>query len=84
MAEQFAWKNSSKVAIFWWCGLFVASAWFSPALLAAPLVLLAYRQWLKAKLGGVTGDCLGAGIEVSESALLLIAVLGAGIIAALS
>ena len=84
MAEQFAWKNSSKVAIFWWSALFAISAWFSPALLAAPLVLLAYRQWLKAKLGGVTGDCLGAGIEISESALLLIAVLGAGIIGAIS
>ncbi|WP_027468302.1 adenosylcobinamide-GDP ribazoletransferase [Deefgea rivuli] len=84
MAEQFAWKNSSKVAIFWWSVLFATSAWFSPALLAAPLVLLAYRQWLKAKLGGVTGDCLGAGIEVSESALLLITVLGTGIIGAIS
>lgn len=84
MAEQFAWKNSRKVAIFWWSVLLAISAWFSPALLAAPLVLLVYRQWLKAKLGGVTGDCLGAGIEVSESALLLICVLSAGIIAALS
>jgi adenosylcobinamide-GDP ribazoletransferase len=83
MAEQFAWKNSSKVAVVWWCTLFALSAWLSPALMMTPLVLLAYRQWLKAKLGGVTGDCLGAGIEVSESALLLIAVLGTGIIALL-
>ncbi|WP_374220721.1 hypothetical protein [Deefgea sp. CFH1-16] len=28
----------------------------------------------------MTGDCLGAGIEICESGLLLIAVLGAGII----
>jgi adenosylcobinamide-GDP ribazoletransferase len=83
MAEQFAWKKNSTLAVFWGLVLLAASAWFSPALLAAPMVLIAYRQWLKAKLGGVTGDCLGAGIEVSESAMLLIAVLGTGIIGAI-
>ncbi len=84
MAEQFAWKNSRKVALFWWSALLAISAWFSPLLLTAPLVLIAYRQWLKAKLGGVTGDCLGAGIEISETILLLNCVIGTGIIAALS
>jgi adenosylcobinamide-GDP ribazoletransferase len=81
MAEQFAWKNNRQSAVFWYGALVAASAWLNPILLVAPLVILAYRQWLKAKIGGVTGDCLGAGIEISESALLLICVLGAGIIA---
>ena len=80
MAEQFAWQNQRLLALCWWLALLLATALLSPALLIAPLVLLAYRQWLKAKLGGVTGDCLGAGIEICESGLLLIAVLGAGII----
>ncbi|MBM5572466.1 MULTISPECIES: adenosylcobinamide-GDP ribazoletransferase [Deefgea] len=83
MAEQFAWKNSRNAALCWWSTLLTASAYLSPVLLIAPLVLVAYRQWLKAKIGGVTGDCLGAGIEISESGLLLIAVVGTGIIAAI-
>ena len=81
MAEQFAWKNNRYSAVFWYGALLAASAWLKPILLIAPLVILAYRQWLKAKIGGVSGDCLGAGIEISESALLLICVLGTGIIA---
>nr|WP_314901716.1 adenosylcobinamide-GDP ribazoletransferase [uncultured Deefgea sp.] len=83
MPEQFAWKNSSRAALCWWGTLLAVSAYLSPLLLIAPLVFIAYRQWLKAKIGGVTGDCLGAGIEISESALLLIAVLGTGIIGAI-
>jgi adenosylcobinamide-GDP ribazoletransferase len=28
--------------------------------------------WLKVRLGGVTGDCLGAGVEVTEAALVVL------------
>jgi adenosylcobinamide-GDP ribazoletransferase len=31
---------------------------------------LLWRGWLKRKLGGMTGDCLGAGIEICEILLL--------------
>lgn len=83
MAEQFTWQKSRRAALCWWLALLAASAYFCPVILLAPLILVGYRQWLNVKLGGVTGDCLGAGIEISESALLLMAVLGTGIIAAI-
>ena len=38
--------------------------------LLAPLAGLFWWGWLKRKLGGMTGDCLGAGIEVCEILLL--------------
>ncbi|WP_287878956.1 adenosylcobinamide-GDP ribazoletransferase [Aquitalea sp.] len=46
------------------------SWWLAPALLLAPLTGLLWRTWLKHKLGGMTGDCLGAGIEICELLLL--------------
>jgi len=49
------------------------SAWLAPPLLAAPLAGLAWWGYLKRKLGGMTGDCLGAGIELCEIALLALA-----------
>ncbi|MCW3480291.1 adenosylcobinamide-GDP ribazoletransferase [Neisseriaceae bacterium JH1-16] len=50
------------------------SAWLAPVLLAAPLAGLAWWAFLKYRLGGMTGDCLGAGIECSEMLLLLLLV----------
>jgi adenosylcobinamide-GDP ribazoletransferase len=46
-------------------------------LLLAPLAGLCWWAYLKRKLGGMTGDCLGAGIEVCESLLLLALVVAA-------
>jgi adenosylcobinamide-GDP ribazoletransferase len=43
------------------------------ALLVVPLIALFWR-W---RLGGITGDCIGASVEVSETLLLAILVLGA-------
>ncbi len=48
---------------------------FHPPLAIAPLVILALSLWFRRKLGGVTGDVHGAGIELTETALLLAAVL---------
>ena len=57
--------------ILWGAALSLASAWAAPNLLSAlvvvPLVALFWR-W---RLGGISGDCLGASIEVTESLLLL-------------
>lgn len=43
--------------------------------LAALLILWLWRHMLQQRVGGMNGDTLGAGIEYSESALLLVALL---------
>jgi adenosylcobinamide-GDP ribazoletransferase len=75
--ERFAWRPHWPS--FWLCTLLLAaaSAWLAPVLLLAPLAGLFWWAYLKRKLGGMTGDCLGAGIEVCESLLLLALVVAA-------
>lgn len=58
-----------------WTALLVAAAWASPSLLAAPLVFLFWAWWLSRKIGGISGDGHGAGIEIGESLLLAAALL---------
>ncbi|WCM25542.1 adenosylcobinamide-GDP ribazoletransferase [Sphingomonas sp. QA11] len=53
------------------CGVVV----FAPALAATPLLILGWGLWLKRRIGGVTGDCHGAGIELVETALLSVLVI---------
>lgn len=75
MAEVFAWRSPRFGTA---TGLFLlAASWqLSPFLLAMPIVILQYRRWLKHTLGGMSGDCLGAGIEVMELTGLALACLG--------
>ena len=54
-----------------WAALLLAVAAFAPALLATPLLVLGWAAWLRRNVGGVTGDCHGAGIELVESGLLV-------------
>jgi adenosylcobinamide-GDP ribazoletransferase len=70
MGERFAWHIGNGDIGLWLLLLALASFW-SPALLAAPLLILAWRAYLLRRLGGMTGDALGAGVEWLESALLL-------------
>ena len=56
----------------WFLLLLFLSAIFAPILLLAPFVLWAWKAFLESKVGGMNGDCLGAGIEVCEVALLLL------------
>ena len=68
--ERFAWQPpwaTQGVSLLALLGL---SAWLAPSLLSAPLAGLLWWGYLKRKLGGMTGDCLGAGIEVCEILLL--------------
>jgi adenosylcobinamide-GDP ribazoletransferase len=58
-----------------WAALLLAAAWVSPSLLAMPLVLVGWGWWLRGRLGGISGDGHGAGIEVTESGLLLAALI---------
>jgi adenosylcobinamide-GDP ribazoletransferase len=58
-----------------WGALLLAAAWVSPSLLAAPLIFAIWGWWLLRKIGGISGDGHGAGIEIGESLLLAAAVL---------
>lgn len=74
LGERFAWNIAWPGMGTWAVLLALASLW-APALLAAPLLILGWRAWLRARLGGMTGDALGAGVEWVESGLLLALVL---------
>lgn len=63
-----------------WMAAVLAAALLVPALLASILVIALWEVWLKRRIGGISGDGHGAGIEVTESALL-IAILATGAIA---
>jgi adenosylcobinamide-GDP ribazoletransferase len=81
--ERFSWQLSVGWIVFWTALLLAASVAIAPVLCAAPLVIAAWGGWLKVRLGGMTGDCLGAGVEVTETALLLLVALTSGAVAGL-
>jgi adenosylcobinamide-GDP ribazoletransferase len=60
--------------LFWSLAL-AAAAWVSPSLLVAPLTFFLWGWWLSRKIGGISGDGHGAGIEIGESLLLAAALL---------
>ncbi len=57
--------------VAWMIVLLGASVLLAPILCVAPLVIAGWGYWLKKRLGGMTGDCLGAGIEVCETVLIV-------------
>ncbi|HTG38757.1 adenosylcobinamide-GDP ribazoletransferase [Sphingomonas sp.] len=57
--------------LFAWAGGLIALCVVLPPLAITPLVLLALGAWFKRRIGGVTGDVHGAGIELTETALLV-------------
>ena len=73
--ERFSWQLNVGWIVFWTVVLLAASAVFAPILCAAPLAIAAWGVWLNWRLGGTTGDCLGAGVEVTELVLLYALVL---------
>jgi adenosylcobinamide-GDP ribazoletransferase len=77
--ERFAWQIPGGWIAFWMLALTAASLTLAPLLCTAPLVIAAWGVWLKARLGGMTGDCLGAGVEVTETALLVLVALTSGV-----
>ena len=72
--ESFAWKTNNAFIIGSALVLLAVCIVLAPSLSAAPLVLALWWTFLRYRVGGMTGDCLGAGIEVSEIGLLLITV----------
>ncbi len=72
--EQFAWRIPDNAVWLWGAGLLLLS-WISvslPFALIAIASLLLWRAFLQWRLGGMSGDCLGAGIEYCECAMLLV------------
>lgn len=70
--ERFTWQLSVAWVVFWTVLLLAASVAVAPVLCVAPVVIGAWGVWLKVRLGGMTGDCLGAGVEVTETVLLVL------------
>ena len=70
--ERFAWSPRVGAIVAWTTALLLASGVFAPVLCLGLVVLLAWGAWLKARVGGMTGDCLGAGVEVTEIVLLVL------------
>jgi adenosylcobinamide-GDP ribazoletransferase len=56
-----------------WILLLLGASAILPVLLAGPLVVLVLGVWFRRRVGGMTGDVHGAGIELVEAALLLAA-----------
>jgi adenosylcobinamide-GDP ribazoletransferase len=54
-----------------WALVLGATAVALPALLVTPVLVLGFGLWLRWRVGGVSGDCHGAGIELVEIGLLL-------------
>jgi len=71
--ETFAWQVSRRSLWLWAVLLFTLSTWVATFWFACVAVcsLLLWRSYLKWRLGGMTGDCLGAGIEYCECLMLL-------------
>lgn len=72
--ETFAWQIPENTLWIWGVclalfSLFAVSLSF---MLIALLSLVLWRSYLKWRLGGMSGDCLGAGIEYCECAMLLL------------
>ena len=70
---SFACHVSQNMLWIWGALLFVLTLFTVSLLFAAAVItfLLLWRAYLKWRLGGMTGDCLGAGIEYCESLMLL-------------
>ena len=71
--ERFAWQISRRTPALW-CGLLLAVSYaISPSMaIAGPLAIGAWWWFLARRLGGMSGDCLGAGVELVEAMLLAV------------
>jgi adenosylcobinamide-GDP ribazoletransferase len=62
-----------------WDALLLAAAWRFPALLALIPAATLWGWWIMKRIGGISGDGHGAGIELVETILLLALVVGAAL-----
>ncbi|MGE3228304.1 MAG: adenosylcobinamide-GDP ribazoletransferase [Hyphomicrobium sp.] len=71
MASRLAAGIRTPIVIVEAMALAALSAWLAPVLLAALPLAAGHALYWRARLGGITGDCHGASIEIMESLLLL-------------
>lgn len=74
LAARFA-SSVRNVDLLLWSLLLLAAACWSPALLAGPIFFAAWGAWLLRRIGGISGDGHGAGIELVETGLLATALI---------
>ncbi|MFA5949574.1 MAG: adenosylcobinamide-GDP ribazoletransferase [Hyphomicrobium sp.] len=70
LAGGVTWRLTAVLAAV----LALASYPIAPVLTCAPLITLLLAGYWRRRLGGITGDCHGASIEVSETVLLFLLV----------
>jgi adenosylcobinamide-GDP ribazoletransferase len=70
--ERFTWHIDRRGMVAEGVILAAFSLWLAPVLLLAAVVIAGVAIYWKYRLGGITGDCLGAGIELTETMLLLL------------
>lgn len=71
MGERFSWQLRPSAMWLWALLLAAISVVFAWPLLLALLLVPLVAVWWKRKLGGISGDGLGASVEVVETLLLL-------------
>lgn len=74
MGERFSQGISAGAVVAYGLALTVISAFLAPILIAMLVIVLAIAAYWQYRLGGLTGDCLGASIEVTETGLLFLIV----------
>jgi len=74
LGKRFGGEVSGGALWLWGAVLALCSA-IAPVLLIAPILVWLWQQFLLRRLGGMTGDTLGAGVEMVESMALLILIM---------
>jgi adenosylcobinamide-GDP ribazoletransferase len=77
-AKRFAGAIGVRMIGAWALVLTLASVVIAPVLVAAVVVPFVLAIYWRQRLGGITGDCHGASIEVTETVLLALLVATAG------
>jgi adenosylcobinamide-GDP ribazoletransferase len=75
LASRLAASVDPRVVVLEGAALAMVSLFVAPVLIAAVPLAFAIALYWRLRIGGVNGDCHGAGIEITETGLLLLLVL---------